>query len=91
MIINLTKLLTNISNEIIIDDEIEIDKSYLENTDIKDIGKVKINGKIKPSETNYELSLNIKCTLNFTHIDKYDICDKIIFKGDIYEFRILFK
>ena len=63
MIINLTKLLTNISNEIIIDDEVEIDKSYLKNTDIKDISKIKISGSIKPYESNYELFLNIKCTL----------------------------
>ena len=63
MIINLTKLLTNITDEIIIDDEVEIDKSYLENTDIKDISKVKINGTIRPYQTSYEIFLNIKCTL----------------------------
>ena len=63
MLINLTKLITNLSNEILIDDEVEIDKSYLENTDIKDISKVKIKGSIKPYEGNFELDLNIKCTL----------------------------
>lgn len=63
MLINLTKLITNLSNEILIDDEVEIDKSYLENTDIRDISKVKINGSIKPYEGNFELNLNIKCTL----------------------------
>lgn len=63
MIINLTKLITNLSNEILIDDEVTIDESYLKNTDVKDISKVKINGKIKPYENNFELILNIKCTL----------------------------
>ena len=63
MFINLTKLITNLSNEIIINDEIELDKSYLEKTDIKDISKIKVNGNIKPFETNFELNLNVKCTL----------------------------
>ena len=63
MLINLTKLITNISKEILIDDEVQIDKSYLENTDIKDISKVKIKGNIVPSTENFELNLNIKCTL----------------------------
>ena len=63
MIINLTKLLTNITNEIAINEEIDIDKSYLVNTDIKDISKIKIDGFIRPYQNNYELSLNIKCTL----------------------------
>ncbi len=63
MFINLTKLITNLSNEIIINDEIELDKSYLDNTDIKDISKIKVNGTIKPFQSNYELNMNIKCTL----------------------------
>ena len=63
MIINLTKLLTNITDEIIIDEEVDIDKSYLNNTDIKDISKVKVEGTIRPYQTSYELSINIKCTL----------------------------
>ena len=63
MFINLTKLITNLSDEIKIDDEITIDKSYLEKTDIKDISKIKVNGKIRPFETNFELNLNVKCTL----------------------------
>ena len=63
MIINLTKLITNLSKELLIDDEIDIDKSYLENTDIKDISKVKVKGKIVPFQNNFEISLNIKCTL----------------------------
>ena len=66
MIINLTKLLTNITDEIIIDDEVDIDKTYLENTDIKDISKVKINGTIRPYQTSFEVFLNIKCTLTLT-------------------------
>ena len=63
MLINLSKLITNLSNEILFDDEVEIDKSYLENTDIKDISKVKVNGSIKPYESNFEINMNIKCTL----------------------------
>ena len=63
MNINLTKLITNISNEILIDDEVELDKSYLENTDSKDISKIKVKGSIRPFENNFEVSINIKCTL----------------------------
>ena len=63
MPINLTKLITNLSDRIIIDDEFEFDKDYLQNTDIKDISKVKINGYIKPNEGNFDLFLNVKCTL----------------------------
>ena len=63
MIINLSKLITDLSDEIIIDDEIEIDKSYLKNTDIKDISKIKVYGNIKPYQDNFELNINVKCTL----------------------------
>ena len=49
MIINLTKLITNLTNEILIDDIVELDKKYLENTDIKDISKISVKGNIKPS------------------------------------------
>ena len=63
MLINLSKLITNISDEITFNDEVEIDKSYLENTDIKDISKVKVEGSIRPYENNFELNMNIKCTL----------------------------
>lgn len=63
MIINLTKLITNLSNEILIDDIIDIDKSYLNNTDIRDISKISIKGSIKSLESNFELNLNVKCTL----------------------------
>ena len=63
MLINLSKLITNISDEITFNDEVEIDKSYLENTDIRDISKVKVEGSIKPYENNFELDMNIKCTL----------------------------
>lgn len=66
MIINLTKLITKLTDKIIIDDEIEIDKSYLENTDIKDISKVKVKGDITSYQNQYELNLNIKCTLILT-------------------------
>lgn len=63
MPINLTKLITNLTDKIIIDEEIEFDKEYLKNTDIKDISKVKINGYIKPNEGNFDVILNVKCTL----------------------------
>ena len=63
MIINLTKLITNLSNELLIDEEVQIDKSYLENTDIRDISKVHVKGNIKPYNDNFELNLNVKCTL----------------------------
>ncbi|MBO6145399.1 MAG: DUF177 domain-containing protein [Bacilli bacterium] len=63
MLINLSKLITNISDEITFNDEVEIDKSYLENTDIRDISKVKVEGSIRPYENNFELNMNIKCTL----------------------------
>ncbi|MBP3635194.1 MAG: DUF177 domain-containing protein [Bacilli bacterium] len=63
MIINLTKLITKISDNIDIDEELELDKSYLENTDIRDISKIKIKGNIVPFENQFELNLNIKCTL----------------------------
>jgi len=66
MIINLTKLITNLTDEILIDDEITINDNYLENNDIKDISKVKVNGKIVPSNDNFEVFLNIKCTLILT-------------------------
>lgn len=66
MIINLTKLITKLTDKIIIDDEIEIDKNYLENTDIKDISKVKVKGDITSYQNQYELNLNIKCTLILT-------------------------
>ena len=63
MIINLTKLITNISDEIVIDDEVNIDKSYLENTDIRDISPIKVTGTIRPTDEVFDLSINIKCTL----------------------------
>ena len=63
MNINLTSLITGIKDELLINDELTIDNDYLKNTDIKDISKVKINGKIVPSNDNFEVFLNIKCTL----------------------------
>ncbi len=63
MIINLTKLITNLSKEILIDEVINLDKSYLDNTDIRDISEIYVKGNIKPIENNFELNLNVKCTL----------------------------
>ena len=63
MIINLTKLVTNLSNKIQFDEYIELDKNYLKNTDIKDISKIHVVGNIRKLESNFELDMNIKCTL----------------------------
>ena len=63
MITNLNKLIQSQVNEIIINDEVNIPKEYLENTDIKDISKVSIQGNITDNGENYELDLNIKCSL----------------------------
>lgn len=63
MKINLTKLITGLTDFINIDDTIHIDKNLLDDTDIKDIGEVKVKGKISLDGDNYNLVLNIKCTL----------------------------
>ncbi|MBQ9024017.1 MAG: DUF177 domain-containing protein [Bacilli bacterium] len=63
MFINLSKLITGLTDKILIDDIVNIDKDYLENTDIKDISEIKVSGDIRPYENNFELNLNIKCTL----------------------------
>ena len=66
MIINLTKLVTGLEDEIIIDSNITIPKEYLENSDINDISEVKTSGVVIPNGDNYELNLNIKCNLVLT-------------------------
>ena len=66
MIINLTKLITNIANEIVIDEKITLDKKYLKNTDIKDISEISVKGNIKPDNDNFIVNLNVKCTLTLT-------------------------
>ena len=63
MNINLTKLITNLTNEIKIDDEVTIDDKFLENIDIKKISKVKVKGNIYPEGSNFSVNLNIKCIL----------------------------
>ena len=63
MKINLTKLITGLTDFINIDDTIHIDKNLLDDTDIKDIGEVKVKGKISLDGDNYIIVLNIKCTL----------------------------
>lgn len=65
MNINLVKLLNNLEDEIIIDEEIEIPKEYL-NDDIKDISKVKVKGNITSDGYVIEANLNIKCDLTLT-------------------------
>ena len=62
MNINLLSLLNNQVDEIVINDTIDIPKEYL-NDDIKDISKVKVNGKITYNDYLIEANLNISCTL----------------------------
>ncbi len=62
MKIDLTKLITD-NNIIYIDEDVIIDNEYFKNTDIKNIKDLHVNGHISPSGNDYEISLNIKCTL----------------------------
>lgn len=62
MNINLLSLLNNQVDEIVINDTIDIPKEYL-NDDIKDISKVKVDGKITYNDYIIEANLNISCTL----------------------------
>lgn len=62
MNINLLSLLNNQVDEIVINDTIDIPKEYL-NDDIKDISKVKVDGKITYNDYLIEANLNISCTL----------------------------
>ena len=62
MNINLTKLLCNQTDEIVINEEIDIPKEYL-NDDIRDISKVSVNGNITNDGYMLSLRLNIKCVL----------------------------
>lgn len=62
MNIDLSKLLYNQVDEIVINEEIDIPKEYL-NEDIKDISKVNISGSITNDGYMLSLNLNIKCTL----------------------------
>ena len=62
MNINLTKLLCNQTDEIVINEEIDIPKEYL-NDDIRDISKVSVNGSITNDGYMLSLRLNIKCVL----------------------------
>ena len=62
MNINLSKLLCNQTDEIVINEEIDIPKEYL-NDDIRDISKVSVNGSITNDGYMLSLRLNIKCVL----------------------------
>ena len=66
MIIDLTKLVQSVVNEVSINDTIDIPKEYLEGTDIKDISKVDVDGYITENGESYDLNLNIKCNLTLT-------------------------
>ena len=63
MLIDLAKLINGTSNSIAIDNDINIDKSYLEGSDVKDISTIHVTGDIRPFNDNFEVNLNIKCTL----------------------------
>lgn len=63
MIIDLSKLVTGIEDSIEIDEEIQMDKKYLDNTDIKDISSIKVKGNIIPFNDKFEVNLSIMCTL----------------------------
>ena len=62
MNIDLSKLLYNQTDEIVIDEVIDIPKEYL-TKDIKDISKVTVNGNITNDGYMLSLNLNIKCIL----------------------------
>ena len=62
MNIDLSKLLYNQTDEIIIDEVIDIPKEYLTD-DIKDISKVIVTGNVTSDGYMLSLNLNIKCTL----------------------------
>ena len=62
MNINLSKLLCNQTDEIVINEEIDIPKEYL-NDDIRDISKVKVSGNITNDGYMLSLNLNIMCVL----------------------------
>ena len=62
MNINLSKLLYNQVDEIVINEEIDIPKDYL-TSDIRDISKVKVNGSITNDGYMIRLNLNVKCIL----------------------------
>ena len=62
MNIDLSKLLYNQTDEIVIDEVIDIPKEYL-TKDIKDISEVAVNGNITNDGYMLSLNLNIKCIL----------------------------
>ena len=63
MIIDLTKLMYSQIDKIEINNEINIPKEYLNNTDIKDISKVIVSGDITENKESYDINLNIRCNL----------------------------
>lgn len=79
MIINLLKLKLNQVSQIDIDDIVNIDSSYYNETDIKNISDVKVKGKvIDHGEDEYEILLNVKCDLTLTcSISLEDVIEKV--------------
>ena len=72
MVIDLQKL--NYLEKIDINDEIEIPKDYLENTDIVSLSKIKTNGNISfDLEENYLIKLDISGIMDLHDSVTYDI------------------
>ena len=63
MIIDLSKLMFNQVDKINIKDSINIPKEYLNNTDIRDISNVHVEGIIYGDSLSINLDINVKCNL----------------------------
>ena len=85
MEIDLSLLHSNTVEDIDISGTYELDKSYYENTDIKDLSKIKLNGKvIRKENEDYELDDYIECTITGEMI----IPDSITLNDVNYPFTI---
>lgn len=64
MNIDLMPLHSGLKKEIIINEEVNIDKSYYENTDIKDLKNINVNGRIyKDYDNKINYSLSVEGTM----------------------------
>ena len=63
MIIDLSKLMFNQVDKISIKDSISIPKEYLNNTDIRNISNVNVEGIIYGDSLSLNLDINVKCNL----------------------------
>ena len=72
--IDLLKL--NYCDEIVIDEEIDVPREYLENTDIVSLSKIKVSGKIVLDvEDNYVINLDVFGTMKLHDSITYDLVD----------------